>query len=296
MANTMSMTGFGTAEKQSELGVFSVEIKSVNHRFLEPRVYLPRDFSALELPLTRIVKDRLGRGKVDASVRWTPSPERQPKARFNSEMVRQYDASVREMASLLERDEKVSLEFLLQLPGVMETSSTDEDATPLAELAASALGAALDALIEDRRREGAVLEQEILSRLDNLATLASEVEARREVVTEAYREKLRKKAEEWAQSASIQIDPGRLEAEVLMFAERSDITEELVRLRTHVEAFRALFAASGPQGKPMEFLTQELLRESNTIASKSRDTAIGSAVLTMKNEIEKIREQILNVE
>ena len=298
MAGTMSMTGFGTGESRSELGVFAVEIKSVNHRFLEPRVYLPRELSSLELPLTRLVKDRLGRGKVDVSVRWTPSPECLPKAAFSLAVLRQYEAAVREAAGLLGRDETVSLEFLLGLPGVMETTATDADTSPLAELAASAINQALDALVEERRREGAVLEREVLSRLDNLAGLAQEVEARREQVVEAYRERLRKKAEEWAQTASFQLEPGRLEAEVLMFAERSDITEELVRLRAHVEAFRAAFTgtSAGPQGKPMEFLSQELLREANTMASKSRDTAVSSAVLGMKNEIEKIREQILNVE
>jgi len=297
MAGTMSMTGFGTGESRSDLGVFAVEIKSVNHRFLEPRVYLPRELSSLELPLTRLVKDRLGRGKVDVSVRWTPGPECQPKAAFNLAVLRQYEAAVREAAGLLGRDETVSLEFLLGLPGVMETAATDADTSPPAQQAASAINQALDALVEERRREGAVLEGEVLSRLDNLAALAQEVEARREQVVESYRERLRK-AEEWAQTASLQLEPGRLEAEVLMFAERSDITEELVRLRAHVEAFRAAFTgiAAGPQGKPMEFLAQELLREANTMASKSRDTAVSSAVLGMKNEIEKIREQILNVE
>ncbi|NQU43427.1 YicC family protein [bacterium] len=295
---TYSMTGFGRAEDSREIGAFAVEAKSVNHRFLEPRVHLPRELSWLELPLTRLIKERLIRGKVDASIRWTPAPEYQPRASFNRAILADYERQTADLAEFLEREEAVSLEYLLQLPGVAEAASPIMEEEAVQDLAISALNQALDALIEERRREGEALEKEIRLRLSNLEEMRTSIESRREEVVETYRQRLRKKAEEWAQTASVEIDAGRLESEILLYAERSDITEELVRLDTHIDAFVQAFDASGEaaQGRSMEFLAQELLRETNTIGSKARDTSIATLVLTMKNEIEKIREQILNVE
>ena len=297
MTSIMSMTGFGQAERTSDLGTFAIEIKSVNHRHLELKAYLPREMAHLELAMQRAAKARLGRGKVDISVRWVPSATYIPKVSFNRALVLHYQSELANVATPLQREDKVSFEFLLNLPGVMEreTALPDEDA--LTALAIGALDEALDNLIVQRKREGEALEDELRMRLDKLEQMRSYIESRREDVIVAYRERLMKKAEEWAQMGSVAIEPGRLETEVLLYAERSDITEELVRLKAHLEAFHGLLDnPTEPQGKPIEFLTQELLRETNTVASKTRDLAIGTTVLEMKNEIEKIREQSLNVE
>ncbi|MFP4382321.1 MAG: YicC/YloC family endoribonuclease [Candidatus Sumerlaeia bacterium] len=301
MSPIMSMTGFGRGDASNHLGCFEMEIKSVNHRFLESRVHLPRQIQMnfLEPALNRLLKTKFQRGKVDVSVRWSPSPEAQARARFNRDLIREYSEELEEVAKNCGRpDEKVSLEYILSLPGVSETDIPELDETELQNLAGAALGEAMDHLLEERRREGGALESELRQRLENIAELREKVLERREQVLENYRERLMKKAEEWARDTSIQIEPGRLESEIMMYADRSDITEELVRLQAHIEAF--LKALDSPedeaQGKPLDFLTQELLRETNTIASKSRDTDLASSVLVMKNEIEKIREQILNVE
>jgi uncharacterized protein (TIGR00255 family) len=297
----MSMTGYGRGEAGGAAGVFEVEIKSVNHRFLEAKVYLPRQLqmNQLETPLTRRVKEKLGRGKVDVSVRWNPSPEYQPRARFNREVLGIYDREVADMARALGRaDEKIRLEFLLGLPGVSETDAPELEEAWIEELATVALDAALDKLLDERRREGAALEEELRGRLDNMEAMRAEIESRRDEVVASFRERLQKKAEDWARDAGIQIDAGRLEAEVMLYVDRSDVTEELVRLKTHIDAFRD--ALSRPeneaQGKALDFLGQEFLRETNTIASKSRDTGIAALVLSLKGEIEKIKEQVLNVE
>lgn len=298
MSPISSMTGFGRGQNISDTGTFVVEIKSVNHRYAEIKVYVPREMGALELPLTRVVKEKVSRGKIDVSVRWTPSLQFAPRAVFNVPLLERYEVEIAEISGNLQRHERVPLDFLLSLPGVMDKSSTTLDEEALQASVDVALADALAAFSADRAREGAALAAEIGQRLDNLESLRSSIAGRVGEVVEAYRLRLLKKAEEWAQIGSVQIDPGRLEAEVLMFADRSDITEELVRLQTHIAAFRqAIKGGSGEaQGRPMEFLTQELLREVNTIASKSRDTAIAAHVLTMKNEIEKVREQVLNVE
>lgn len=294
----MSMTGFGRAESLSDLGAVTIEIKSVNHRFLEPRLFLPRDLASLELPLLRIVKQRLTRGKVDVSIRWQPSPTYTPKASFNAPLVERYATEVRAIAETLGLSEPVRLDYLLSLPGVQQTDSPRLDDTEILGQLSATLEQAIETLQAERRREGLSLEGDLLARLETLRASKRDIDARGGEVLDAYRAKLAKKAVEWAQSASIAIDAGRLETEVLMFAERSDITEESVRLEMHIDAFRDALSKPDlpPQGKSMDFLSQELLRETNTIASKSRDCAIASTVISMKNEIEKIREQAMNIE
>ncbi|MFW6303538.1 MAG: YicC/YloC family endoribonuclease [Candidatus Sumerlaeota bacterium] len=298
MSNIRSMTGFGRAEGCSEPGSLTVEIKSVNHRFLDARVHLPRDLSLLEIPLVKQVKSRLERGKVEVSVKWFPSPEMTGGVTFNQNLVARYEADVDHIAAFLHREEeKVSLEYLLSLPGAIEKESNEDLSQAVGELAAEVLEKALDALVAEREREGVPLADEISSRLDALQKYQETVAERRQEVVDAYRERLTKRAGEWAQSASVELDKGRIESEILVFVERSDIQEELVRLEAHIQAFRDLLVEERPsKGKPMEFLTQELLRETNTIASKGRDTSINSLVLEMKNEIEKIREQVMNIE
>ena len=293
-----SMTGFGRAAKTSETGGFVMEIKSVNHRFLDSRIYLPRDLSSLEIPLSKILKKRLARGKVDVSVQWTPAADYLPRLEFDRELLKHYQTEIVNLAQPLRCEDQVPFEYLLSLPGVSEKKTPDLDLGPVLDLASETLGEALDALVAERGREGEALRQDLAERLDNLETNRAAIEERREEVVEAFRARLKKKAKEWAASVSVQMDEGRLETEILLFAERSDVTEELTRLAVHIVAFRKdLEAEDGePKGKPLEFLTQELLRETNTIASKARDTDILSRVLEMKNEIEKIREQIMNVE
>lgn len=298
MSRVRSMTGFGQAESSSEQGSLAVEIKSVNHRFLDARVHLPRDLSLLEIPLVKQVKSRLERGKVEVTVKWFPAPEMTAGVTFNQNLVARYEADVDHIAACLHREEEtVSLEYLLSLPGSVDKESNEDVSQAVGELAARVLDEALDALVAEREREGGPLAEEITQRLDDLQRHREAVAERRGEVVEAYRERLAKRAREWAQSASVELDKGRIESEILIFAERSDIQEELVRLEAHIQAFRDLLDEQrASKGKPMEFLTQELLRETNTIASKGRDTSINVLVLEMKNEIEKIREQVMNIE
>lgn len=299
MSPMRSMTGFGRAEKSGAVGTFTVEIRSVNHRFLDVHITLPRDLSWLEMPLLAAAKGRLARGKVETLVRWTPSPDHAPQARFNVKLL---DAYALELARIAEelgrRDERVSLEYLLGLPGVLEREAMDADQEAILALAEATLQEALDRLLAERTREGAAVRETFRTLLDGLVERRALVEARRDEVVEVYRQRLRKRAAEWAESAQVKVDDGRLETEIMLYTERSDIAEEMARLAVHLKAFGDLLEATDdkPLGKPMEFLAQEMLRETNTTASKSRDAAILSTVIEMKNEIEKIREQVLNVE
>lgn len=298
MTMTCSMTGFGRGESCSEIGAFTVEVRSVNHRYLESRVHVPRQLGVLEGALTRMIKSRIRRGKVDASVKWQPAPRYGARVRFNQAMLQEYMIELEEMLAALGRETSLPVPYLLDLPGVSETEEPAIDEAELLSLAGEALVAALENLNREREREGAELRKDILTRIETLKQQRLSILEQRETAAEKWREKMRAKAEQWASAEGVQIEPGRLEQEVLLLVERSDITEELVRLEAHFTAFEEAFVSSDAPslGKALEFLTQELLRETNTIASKSRDSAIAGAVLTMKGEIEKIREQVLNLE
>lgn len=298
MSPLNSMTGFGQAELENALGRFRVEIKSVNHRYLESRIHLPRNLSHLEMELTKTLKAALHRGKVDASVWWQPAETQLPKVHFNPQMLAYYDEQLREAGAEAGLNAEVSLEYLLGLPGVCQEDQAPREEDELAQALADCLQEALKKLQDERRREGQQLEEELAGRLEVLEKTAGAIEERREVVQKKYRDRLLKKVEEWTRETGSPVEPGRMESEVLFVAERADITEELVRLTAHIQAFREKLGegSGGPVGKPLEFLSQELLRETNTIASKSRDTDIASDTLRMKNEIEKIREQVMNVE
>lgn len=299
MSGIRSMTGFGRGAAASALGSLEVEIKSVNHRYLDLRLNLPREFAACEAALTRLVRERLARGKVDATFRWTPAAEAAPRLRFNVELLRYYQAELASVAMPLRREDSVSFEYILGLPGVTEKESPSLDAEGLAELAARALAEGLEGLVSEREREGRSLAEELAGRIATLERLRAEIENRSGLVLEAYRERLEKKAAEWARLAEVELDDGRIETEIMLYADRADVTEELVRLRAHFAAFRENLkggAEGDPPGKVCDFLCQEILRETNTVASKSRDSELAASVIAMKNEIEKIREQILNVE
>lgn len=298
MTPIKSMTGFGRAEKASDLGTLTIELKTVNHRYLDSRVHFPRELSMLEIPLINRIKKQLSRGKLEMTIRWQPSEALISRAQFNEALLRQYLEELGGIAENLGRNDTVSFEYLLGLPGIMQKGCETAPDEALLALGTEVLDEALGVLVEVRSREGQALAEELSSRLENMSRMRDEIHERAPEVTAIYRERLKKKADEWARAASVQVEDGRLEVEVMLFADRSDVTEELVRLSTHIQAFREMLDApdGAPQGKPMEFLVQELLRETNTVASKSRDTSITATVLQMKSEIEKIREQVMNVE
>jgi uncharacterized protein (TIGR00255 family) len=288
-----SMTGFGAGRAPHGGEEIDVEVRSVNHKFCEVKVRLPRELAALEHELARAVKGRLARGGLDVSVR-----RGQGRAalapRVDVELAREYARAFGDVQAQLGLSGPLSLSDVLHAEGVvrLEERALDVDAARAATF--GALDQALAALIEMREREGQALARDLEARLREVESLATTIEALGPASVDHYRTRLQDRIQELARGVSL--DPSRLAQEVAMFADRMDVSEELTRLRSHVEQVRGLLAGGEPAGRKMEFLVQEMHREANTIGSKSQSSAIAAAVVSLKAEVERMREQVQNVE
>ncbi len=301
MNEPLSMTGFGRAEITTERGRFIVEARSLNARFLEIGARMPSILAPLEMDLRARVKERLARGKVDLLVRWEPAAPLAPAPRVNLATLESLLRQVRQTRDRMDDVAELNLGDFLRLPGVVEdTAAWTGDSEAMEAIGAdlmATLERALDALIAARAREGRALAAALFEHLRALEAGMEEIQRARGEVTQKFRERLRQRIEELLSGTNTPLDPGRLEVEVAIFADRADIAEELDRLAAHLGAFRAkLKSGPFPAGRALDFQTQELLREVNTIASKARDLEIAGQALAMKNVIESIREQVMNIE
>jgi uncharacterized protein (TIGR00255 family) len=293
-----SMTGFGRDRFEVEGAAFDVEVRSVNHRYLDVRVRLPRPLAAFEAELRTRVQSRFDRGKVDLSVQMPSAGGAAQDVEVDLEAVARYleaAATLRERHGL---SGDLDVDDVLGLPGVARFVEHELPREALREALFRHADVALEQAAGMRRSEGEALEREIRGRLDRIAELAEELAGRAADVQEHVRERLGKRAEALAQETGVR-DEGRLLQEIVLAADRMDITEEIVRLRSHVDQFRASLDAAGP-GKPvgrrLDFLLQELGREANTVGSKGSDAPIAHRVVELKTELERVREQVQNVE
>jgi uncharacterized protein (TIGR00255 family) len=293
-----SMTGFGNASFSADSGPFELDVRSVNHRHLDVRVRLPRALVSLEHDFHAHIQQRFARGKFDCRV---ATPEgASPAARLEVDVAvaHEYLAAARELAHEEGVSGALGVADLLALPGVARLVEPDSSGDALHRAAFAALDAALDDLGAMRSAEGEVLARDLLARLDRVAELADGFEQRSGLVQESARERLQKRARQLEAEMGV-MDEARLHQEIVIAADRLDITEEIVRLRSHVDQFRTLLGAGAPGspvGRRLEFLLQELGREANTIGSKSSDAPIAHAVVELKTEFERLREQVQNVE
>lgn len=293
-----SMTGFGKAALQVEGAAFDIEIRSVNHRHLDVRARLPRALASVEFGLKALVAARLERGKVDVTVTPAGGRETTTVIEVDRDAVASIVATARELARTHELDETLRIGEVLALPGVTRTSEREPDPEDLSQAFGEAFGQALRALCEMRELEGTSLDREIRTRLATIGSLRKEVEGRSETVVESVREKLRKRTEKLSLETGI-LDEARLHQEIVIAADRLDITEELVRLASHTEQFGQVLDEAGPGvavGRRLDFLLQEMGRETNTIGSKASDSDIAHLVVELKTELERIREQVQNIE
>jgi len=296
-----SMTGFGTGVKSdAALGEVSVEVRSLNNRFLDFSVRLPRELNAVEPKVREEVKRRLRRGKVDMYVRYAPAPDAQALYNINPAALRHYAGQIGEALSGMHSvdSDRLDVGALLQLPGVVSPTAAVSEDGPLTQLVSEAVDAALNALEEGRSVEGRALTAAIAAHLDTLQELRADVEQVKDELLAEYRSRLKDRIEVLGKTLEATLDPIRVETEIMFFADKSDITEELVRLDAHLKSFRSMVKrdTGEPVGKSMDFLVQELLRETNTIGNKARGVAVASKIVLMKSEIEKIREQVQNLE
>ena len=290
----LSMTGYGKGEYAEGGLELTCEIKTVNNRYLDVSIKAPRIFAAYEDVIRTTIRKKLTRGHADVFVSVKDKRERESNLTPDLALAASYVSAAQALkAAFPQLTDDVTLSSVLRYPEVLkqdDTVSLDEELTHALDVA---LNMALDKLNEMRLVEGEKLKQDMLSRVKAIEGLVEEISTRAPMIAAEYREKLTAKVKEYLCDA--QIDEGRLLTEVAVFTDKSNIDEELTRLRSHIEQFRSI-AEEGVVGRKLDFLVQEFNREANTTCSKSNDVTITRAGLALKNEIEKIREQVQNLE
>jgi uncharacterized protein (TIGR00255 family) len=293
-----SMTGYGRGRGSSEGVALVVELRAVNHRYLELKLHLPPALLAHEPRAAALLQGRLGRGRVDAFVRVDHGSRALTRVRADLDLARQYLAALRQVGDALHLPGAIDVMALAGMRDVLvgdESSGDDGAAWSALE---TAIGQALDELDAARAAEGARLVDDLRRRLDTLRELSQRVTAGLPEIVQGVRARLDARVRELlaAGGRSTEVDESRLLTEVALLADRSDATEELVRLRAHLDAMAALLDSGGQAGRKADFLCQELLREINTLGSKVSDLAVTGLVVEMKTELERVREQVQNLE
>jgi uncharacterized protein (TIGR00255 family) len=289
-----SMTGFGRGEAQGELGRLTVEMKSVNHRFAEVVFRMPRPFLPLEEQARRMILGALSRGRVEVFVTFDASQAGKG-VKVDKELALAYYSALKELGEEIGSNQAISLDQLARLPDVLRVEEGSLPAEALWPILESALQEALAGLIGMREREGAGLRADLAARLKTMANLRQQIAERAPLVVAEYKARLAKRLEELLPKNAV-VDPARLAQEVALFADRADISEEMQRLGAHIQAFTEALDADEPVGRRLDFLVQEMGREVNTTGAKGNDAVIANLVVAAKTELEKIREQVQNIE
>jgi uncharacterized protein (TIGR00255 family) len=283
------MTAFARKEAQTEQGDFSWEIRSVNHRYLEAAIKIDESFRPLEMQIRKKINNQLGRGKVDAVLRYK-APKAQSSVEIDQQLAQAILAGYEQVATLATESAPVDAMRVLQWPGVIVSEGVDQDQLNQAIL--STLEEALAELIQTRETEGAALEDMILKRCDEIEKISQAVRQRLPEILEQQRQRMIEKVQEF----EVNLEPERLEQEMALLAQKTDVAEELDRLDNHIVEVRNVLKRNEPIGRRLDFLMQELNREANTLASKSIDTDTTRYSVDLKVLIEQMREQIQNIE
>ncbi len=289
-----SMTGFGRERRIINGREIIVEIRSVNHRYYEFTARTPRAYGYLDEKLKSFMNNAISRGKVEVSVSIYNQEGVSANIEINREIAKGYIGALRNSAQELSLEDDLTLSSIMRLPDIFTVVKVTEDEEEIWSSVRETVQCALERFVEMRITEGVKMYEDISSRLDVIERLVGEVEIQSPKVTAAYRERLYAKLCEVLTDKNI--DEQRILTEAAIFSEKTAVDEETVRLRSHIAQFRELISGSGPVGRKLDFLVQEMNREVNTIGSKAQDLAITKMVVELKSEIEKIREQIQNVE
>ena len=285
-----SMTAFARQQFAAEWGNVTWEIKSVNQRFLEPNFRMPESFRHLEFELRNVLRKRLNRGKLDCSIRIEMNPKHAGRMKLDQEMAQQLLTAHEELQVLAQDNQSADLVQLMRWPGLLQQEEADTDT--MEKDVKQAFSQAVDQLIEVRQREGEALSDIIEQRLKGISEEVAKVEAQMPEVMKWQRERLINRFDE----AKVELDPERLEQEMVFLAQKLDVAEELDRLNTHVTECLRLLKDKGPVGRRLDFLMQEFNREANTLGSKSINANITSSSVEVKVLIEQMREQVQNIE
>ena len=289
------MTGFSRYENQSEDLTCKVEIRSVNNRFIDINTSLPKSLAPLELPLKKMVKTKCARGSFDISIAIEKNGDSEAGLEVNPNLplATEYLKAFKEIQDGLGLKGEIDINTILSQRDVVKSELKKVEFS-CEDIVMQSVDRALTDLIKMREDEGKNLEKDILNQISSIETLRKSIAAKQSITIQKFQEKLNEKIK--ILTSGIEIDPARIAQESALLADRCDVTEEIVRLKSHLEQFNILIASNDPQGRKLEFLTQEINREVNTTGSKTIDLEVSSAVIEMKSCLEKIREQLANIE
>lgn len=288
-----SMTGYGRCQIERDGRMITVEVKSVNHRFLDTSFRLARHLMFLDDAVRKGVSARLARGHVDVFVNYENHREDAREVRVDTALAAAYQRAMGELSAALGIQANLSLQEFARMPDVLTVQESAEDQEAVRALFEEALSGALDALIAMRAQEGESMKRDILDKITRIESIREAVSVRAPLVVEEYRVRLKERI---AAMTEGEIDEARLLTEIAIFADRAAVDEELVRLLSHTSQIRKTVEMEEPVGRKLDFLVQELNREVNTIGSKAMDAEIAQQVVQAKGEIEKLREQVQNIE
>ncbi|MDF2590695.1 MAG: YicC-like protein [Clostridia bacterium] len=288
-----SMTGFGRGEASQDNITFSVDIKTVNHRYSDISVRMPRMVSPLEEKVREYIGSKLNRGKIDVYINYD-SFGQDTTVKLDTNLASAYVDSLKILKQQFDIRDDISLSLLTRFPDILKLDTEEKDLDFLWSILSSAIEQAVGSLVEMRSREGERLCKDMIEKLDIIKSTVDEIKAKSADLVDVYKNKLYDKIKEMTKD--VQLDENRLLTEVAIYADKSSIDEEIVRLKSHIEEFKKTLNVSGTIGKKLDFIVQEMNREVNTIGSKSSDLGVVNSVIAMKTEIEKIREQVQNIE
>ena len=290
----LSMTGFGRAKAEDENIEIEIELKSINHRYLDINLRIPRSLNFLEDSIRRTLQNSVKRGRIELYLNYKNNNPDKTSVSLNESLAQSYIENLSILADRFGLNKNIDLSVLAAIEDIFVVTESEEDTDLLTRLVTDALDQALATLLQMRQKEGSFLVDDILKRTSLINTILDEIESRSLLVVEEYRIKLEARLKELLKTT--ELDENRFSTEVAYYADRSNITEEIIRLRSHISQLKQTMDKGGSVGRKRDFIIQEMNSEINTIGSKSGDVEITNRVVEVKSEIEKIREQIQNIE
>jgi uncharacterized protein (TIGR00255 family) len=288
------MTAFGRGEAMAEGYRFTVELRTLNHRFCDIRIKLPRKYADFEEEIKRRLSSQFSRGRIEVNVVADEALDKVQHLKVDSELAETYKRLLLDLQEKLALEASLRLDTLLHFRDIFVFEEDEEGRAQAWKVLETALDQSVEECMQMRKEEGAAIETDFKERLNQLEIISSEVANRSPLVVVDVRDRLQKRIEELLGQG--ELDESRLAQEVAILAEKSDITEEVIRFKSHIQQFRASLKANGPRGRQLEFLLQEMHREVNTIGAKANDVEIAQKVIQIKTELERLREQVQNVE
>jgi uncharacterized protein (TIGR00255 family) len=288
------MTGFGRCEIVTPDYKISVEMKAVNHRYLDLGIKMPKKFNILEAQIRNLLKTYIQRGKVDVYINYEDYTEDTLSLKYNSTLAAEYMGYFKKMQEQFGLENDIKVSTLARMPEVLTMEQAPEDEDEMWKILEEAIKGAAEKFVDSRILEGEKLKVDLLGKLDYMEELVDYIVERSPAILQEYRAKLEEKVRELL--GSTQMDEARIAAEVTIYADKICVDEEMVRLRSHIDATRKELISGGSVGRKLDFIAQEMNREANTTLSKSTDLSVSDKAIALKTEIEKVREQIQNIE